>query len=163
MMSEGEGRRLILATLGVTLLLVTGLLAWAGLRPSASEVAYRTLVVEQGGQSRTVEVEVAADRAAWEQGLSMRRGIAPDGGMLFVFPGEQGAGDGFWMAKTWIPLDIAYLDETGRVVKLLTMTPCLEAPPSCPTYPPGHAYHSALEVRAGWFEEHGFTEGARVR
>lgn len=81
----------------------------------------------------------------------------PDGpslyrGMLFVFPDERPLG--FWMANTIIPLDIAYMDALGQIVKIHTM-----APMETRTYPSIAPAQYALEVRAGLFAELGVHPG----
>ncbi|MHC4848553.1 MAG: DUF192 domain-containing protein [Planctomycetota bacterium] len=63
-------------------------------------------------------------------------------GMLFVFPVAQSVS--FWMRDTEVPLDLAYLDETGRILSVHALVPLDETPvPS-----PGPIRY-ALEVRAG--------------
>jgi hypothetical protein len=59
-------------------------------------------------------VEVAASDAARSKGLSDRKKLAADEGMLFVFDGE--AERSMWMKNTLIPLDIIWLDIDGRVL-----------------------------------------------
>lgn len=69
-------------------------------------------------------LEVAANEEARAHGLMERPEIAPDGGMLFVFPREEV--HTFWMAHTLAELDIVFLDRAGRVTAFHTMRP--EAP-----------------------------------
>lgn len=110
-----------------------------------------------GGPER-VEVRVAHTPSQRRQGL-MEVEHLPDGvGMLFVMSGDTDSG--FWMKDTRVPLDIAWIDSTGRIVAIAQMQPCRSDP--CPTYRPGRTYRYALEVREGWLAEVGATVGSRL-
>ncbi|MEM8884237.1 MAG: DUF192 domain-containing protein [Planctomycetota bacterium] len=63
-------------------------------------------------------------------------------GMLFVFPTSQRVS--FFMRDTEVPLDLAYLDETGRIVETHALIPLDETP-----VPSSVPVRYALEVRAG--------------
>ncbi len=76
-------------------------------------------------------------------------------GMLFVFSDERPLS--FWMYNTITPLDIAYLNSEGVIVKTHTMA-ALETR----TYPSVEPARMALEVRAGLFERLGIAEGDRA-
>jgi uncharacterized protein len=76
-------------------------------------------------------------------------------GMLFVFPDEDYLS--FWMYNTITPLDIAYIDADGYIVKTHTM-----APLETRTYPSIEPAQFALEVLAGTFTELGINEGDQV-
>lgn len=104
---------------------------------------------------------LVADTAARRQHGLMEVPDLPEGvGMLFVGY-ERDRDGGFWMKDTLVPLTIAYIGADGTIVDLVDMAPC-EADP-CPSYPPDTPYRSALEVRQGWFADHGIGEGAVVR
>jgi uncharacterized membrane protein (UPF0127 family) len=61
-------------------------------------------------------LEVADTEAARTQGLSERDNLAPKTGMLFDFKEE---GDWrIWMLKMRFPIDIAWLDASGRIVEI---------------------------------------------
>lgn len=64
----------------------------------------------------TFQVEVADTPREHQFGLMCRRKLAPDRGMLFVFPAP--APRVFWMRNTLIPLDIVYIGANGRVVSI---------------------------------------------
>jgi len=103
----------------------------------------------------TVRAEVAATADERAQGL-MYRDTVPDGtGMLFVFPDNLVRA--FWMANTYVALDIAYMDPSFRVVDIVQMEPLITD-----SYPSSAPAMYGLEVRQGWFEEQGIEVGAQA-
>lgn len=104
----------------------------------------KALAVELHGQR--FSVELATDNASRQHGLMMRSTLAPDHGMLFVFP--QLGPQAFWMKNTLIPLDILYFDEERRLVSMQVDVPPCKADP-CPTYPSGTPAIYVLELSAG--------------
>jgi uncharacterized membrane protein (UPF0127 family) len=74
--------------------------------------------------SRTFTLELALDEQTRFRGLSGRTVIAEDGGMLFVF--SDSSTRSFVMRDCPIPIDIIYLDGTGRITAMHEMKP--EAP-----------------------------------
>jgi len=100
----------------------------------------------------TVLAEVAATADERAEGLMYREEV-PDGtGMLFVFPDNQPRS--FWMANTYVPLDIAYMNPAFRVVDIVPMEPLVTD-----SYPSQAPAMFGLEVRQGWFAEQGITIG----
>lgn len=95
----------------------------------------------------TWQVEVAQTRAARAKGMGGRRELAEGTGMMFLFPTARPRS--FWMKDCLIPLDIAFLDATGKVVNLYTMP--VEANPANPTgrYDSNLPAAYVLEVPAG--------------
>jgi hypothetical protein len=119
-----------------------------------------TAVIHTARGPHRLSVEVAKTQAGRARGLMERTTLGADSGMLFVYDQRQSARSAFWMYRTLIPLDIAFIDGDGRIVSLQTMPPCEAGKPAqCPTYAPGRAYHAALEVNAGYFAERGISEG----
>ena len=129
-------------------------------------IAFDTAVVwiHSGADSLRPLAQVARSSAQHEIGLSGRPALDRDSGMLFEFDGPRSTDDGFWMWGTSVPLDIAFIDAAGVIVRVLEMDPCVPPQPeeSCPGYFSDVAYASALEVNGGWFARHGVAEGARV-
>jgi uncharacterized membrane protein (UPF0127 family) len=103
----------------------------------------------------TVRAEVARTPEEREVGLMHRQSLAEGRGMLFVFPDLQIRS--FWMKDTLIPLDIAYLDESFRIVDIQGM----EAN-TTDTHPSARPAMFALEVPLGWFEKMGIGVGAQA-
>lgn len=132
----------------------------------ASVVAFDTtrVRIETGTDTIPLLVELAETEAQRAHGLMERDSLASDHGMLFLYdrPRDPRAG-GFYMWRTRMPLDIAFLDESGRVVGVDRMAPCPNPyPRQCPTYAPETPYAAALEVPAGWLDRHGVEVGDRV-
>lgn len=129
-------------------------------------VAFDTgaVVIESAGDTLRLPVELALteEQRAW--GL-MERPSLPDGwGMLFVYEEARDSTAGFWMYRTWIPLDIAFLDAGGRILDIRSMEPCESPNPRvCRHYGPGEPFVAALEVNRGFFEARGIERGDRIR
>jgi uncharacterized protein len=105
-------------------------------------------------------VEFATDDASREHGLMMRTTLAPDHGMLFVFPYQ--APQGFWMKNTLIPLDILYFDTDRRLVSTQSNVPPCKADP-CPIYPSNAPARYVLELSAGTANRIGVRVGDELK
>ncbi|MDQ7843720.1 MAG: DUF192 domain-containing protein [Armatimonadota bacterium] len=130
--------------------------------PLASQAAFTkgVLTITRGSRVVRLRVEVAETPAARAQGLMCRTRLDADAGMLFIF--EETTRGSFWMKNTLIPLSIAFIDETWRIVEILDME--VERDPATPVafYSPKKAYRYALEVNRGFFVRHNITAGASV-
>jgi uncharacterized protein len=116
-------------------------------------------LIDTGAGEAVVNVEIADTAPERERGLMGRSHLAPDAGMVFLFP--QDTNDAFWMKDTLIPLSIAFYDEGGRIVRIFDMLPCKRDP--CPTYNPGVRYRGALEANLGAFARWGVRAGDLLR
>ncbi len=104
----------------------------------------------------TVTAEIASTAEERSAGLMYREEV-PDGtGMLFVFQDSQIRS--FWMANTYVALDIAYMDTAYRIVDIVAMEPL-----DTGSYPSSQPAMFALEVRQGWFVEHGIAVGDQAQ
>lgn len=120
-----------------------------------------TLSLVSGRDTVRLSVELAVTPEQKTMGLMERRHLAENAGMLFVYDSTQPPDAGFWMFRTRIPLDIAFLDSLGVVRATRTMVPCETIiAEGCPTYDPGVPYRYALEVNTGYFQRHGITVGS---
>jgi uncharacterized protein len=134
-------------------------------RPYTSPIAFDSAMVrvEAAADTFRMVVELAEREEQRAYGLMERSALDDDAGMLFLYPTEQPGSSGFWMYRTRIPLDIAFLDGDGVIVRILRMEPCPSPEPRwCPTYAPGAPYRAALEANAGFFGRRGVREGDRV-
>ncbi len=72
--------------------------------------------IETAAGVRLFHVELAETPEQQARGLMFRRSLAPDAGMLFLFP--EGERPTMWMANTWLPLDMLFIADDGRIVHL---------------------------------------------
>ncbi len=102
-----------------------------------------------------VSVEIADNPQTRSQGLMHRDSLPEDHGMLFVYPQEQILS--FWMRNTKFPLDIAFIDGNGTILEVQQMEPHDDA-----SHQSSEPAMYALELRFGWFADHGVGPGDRV-
>jgi uncharacterized membrane protein (UPF0127 family) len=115
-----------------------------------------TLHGRQGPQRLNAELAISDEQR--RQGLMDRESLAADAGMLFLYP--RLSNGSFWMYRTRIPLDIAFIDDEGRISEIHHMQPCTsDSPEACPQTRPGVTYRAALEVNAGYFAARGIAVG----
>lgn len=118
-------------------------------RPQAAEA-----VLEIG--SERYRVELASTARQRQRGLMYRDGLAPDRGMLLVYPR---AGDHrVWMKNMRIALRVYWIDANHRVIHHARLQPCSAAP--CPTYAAPGASRYILELAD---REHAIEAGMVVR
>ncbi|MBM3857695.1 MAG: DUF192 domain-containing protein [Verrucomicrobia bacterium] len=104
-----------------------------------------------------LDVAIATDQSSREQGLMKQKTLGTNEGMLFVFPTPQQVA--FWMKDTSLPLSIAYLNATGRILELHDLKPfdehSLLSSSSAVVY--------VIEAPRGWFSEHQVLAGDVVK
>jgi len=101
---------------------------------------------------KSVRVEIASTDASRAQGLMHRDALGKDRGMLFIYPQQKPLS--FWMKDTRIPLSIAFAEKSGKIVKIVDMTP-FQTDSVKSLYPATYA----LEMNQGWFDENGIEKG----
>lgn len=113
-------------------------------------------VVELSAGMYRIRAELAADDPSRMRGLMFRDSLGPNQGMLFVF--DETTTHCMWMKNTLIPLSVAFLDESARVINVADMTPQSEEA-HCAAQPARYA----LEMTRGWFAQRGLGAGAQIR
>ncbi len=115
------------------------------------------LEIETGDGTRHVfQIELATTPEQKSQGLMFRRSLAPDGGMLFIYPSVRTIT--MWMRNTLIPLDMVFIAADGRIVKVAQRT----VPMSLATISSGGPAKAVLEVNGGTAARLGLKPGDRV-
>lgn len=131
------------------------LLLLAGFGHSAWSQQPQLPTVELFAGMHRIEAEVAATPETRQIGLMMRGFMAPQRGMLFVFPAAEK--HCMWMRNTLLPLSVAFLDERGAIINVEDMTPKSEIN-HCAARPARYA----LEMNLGWFRTRGFGQGLPI-
>jgi hypothetical protein len=89
-------------------------------------------------------------------GLMFRDALAENQGMLFVY--ETQGRHAMWMKNTLIPLSVAFIDRSGRIINIEDMQPQTED---------AHGARAnaafSLETNQGWFKRRGIKAGDRVQ
>jgi len=93
-------------------------------------------------------------------GLMFRESLPERTGMLFVFP--EDAPHHFWMKNTMIPLDMIWMDASGKVLFISANTPPCKADP-CGTYGPDSPARQVLEIAGGMAEKEKVTVGSTLK
>ena len=123
--------------------------------PACAAPSGPRVILESGGKSHRVQVELADTDAKRERGLMFRRELPEGRGMLFLFDEE---GDHpFWMKDTLIPLDLIFVDSSGRVTGIIARARPLTLEPRS-----GGPSRMVLEVPGGWAAAHGVRAGDRM-
>jgi uncharacterized membrane protein (UPF0127 family) len=111
--------------------------------------------IELSIRKQVLTAEVASNDNDRMQGLMHRRMLPENRGMLFVF--RDVAYHGMWMMNTWIPLSVAFIDETGTIINIEDMQPHTRDSHSA-TAPARYA----LEMNLGWFRKRGIKPGMKI-
>lgn len=105
-----------------------------------------------------IHVTVADTDVARSQGLGGRQGLAPNEGMLFVFPSDDRYS--FWMKDMLFSIDILWLSSDGHVLYIQEQV----SPGTYPrTFSPGTPARYVLELPAGYVAKHQVQIGDVVR
>jgi uncharacterized protein len=115
-------------------------------------------LIDTGGDSVLIDVEVAETPEQRQFGLMFRESLGERSGMVFLF--FETTSGAFWMKNTVIPLSIAFFDGEGIIRAILDMEPCKED--SCRLYHPRVSYTGALEVNQGAFDDWNVSVGDRI-
>ena len=112
--------------------------------------------IETAGGVRLFHVELAETPEQRSRGLMYRRTLAPDAGMLFLFPVHERPT--MWMANTWLPLDMLFLAADGHIVDIFPNT----VPRSRLVISSPHPARMVLELRGGTARRLGIAPGDRI-
>src|SRR5690349_18147751 len=113
----------------------------------AAETSPLTIDTAHGPRQFTVEIATTPEQMAL--GLMYRQSLAPNSGMLFVYPSERPVA--FWMKNTFIPLDMLFIAADGRIRRIVERTVPLSTIPVSSV----DSVRAVLEVNSGTAERLG--------
>lgn len=102
-----------------------------------------------------IKAEVAANEAQRQKGLMHRRKMGANEGMVFVF--DNNTPVCMWMKDTLIPLSVAFIDASSRIVNIEDMEP-QKLDSHCAKEPVTYA----LEMNKGWFRQKNIKPGMQI-
>lgn len=106
-----------------------------------------------GGKAFIFNVELARTEQEQRHGLMFRTHMAADHGMLFDFGSEQPIS--MWMKNTYMPLDMFFIGEDGRIHNIVSDT----TPESLTPINSDGEVRYVLEVNAGTAARTGIVAG----
>jgi uncharacterized membrane protein (UPF0127 family) len=107
--------------------------------------------------SKEVEAELALTETQVSTGMMYRQTMAPNEGMLFVFPRPHKTA--FYMRNTVIPLSASYIDAEGKLLEIHDLKPLDETPVHAATA----TIQYVLETPQGWFKKNNIEIGTLIR
>ena len=131
-------------------------LAVLGVAAFAQEAPQSLPKIRLNAGIHNIDAQVAQTPEQREIGLMFRPSMPANEGMLFTF--ERPAQQCFWMKNTLIPLDAAFVDDSGAIVNIERMKPqtldghCSEKP-----------VRYVLEMNDGWFAKRGIKPGFKLK
>ena len=98
------------------------------------------------------KIEVVSNSQERKLGLMYRENLPYDNAMFFIW--EYKKRQCMWMRNTYIPLSVAYLDSSGKILEIYDMVP-LSDKSVCSK----KRVRYALEVNLNWFEDNNILVG----
>ncbi len=129
-------------------------------KETETEINKGSATIKVAGQ--VIKVDLALTSEEQEQGLSGKKGLKPDEGMLFVF--EQPGRYSFWMKDMNFPIDIIWLapSDVEGIMKVIYIKKDAR-PESYPeVYGPAVDTKYVLEVVSGFSEKNNLKTGDTV-
>ena len=115
-------------------------------------------LVSLGGVNVTASLSTTPDSQS--KGLSIKDSLNENEGMLFIFESPQKYS--FWMKDMKFPIDIIWINSTGKIVHIeKNLSPCYLLLP-CPSYAPKNDSLYVLEVVSNFTNKFGVSVGDSV-
>ena len=126
--------------------------------PSFIREGRLTFIKKNRGEAPvSIAIEIADREEERARGLMWRQSMPDSVGMLFIFEEERPLS--FWMANTYLPLDIIFIDHGFNIVAIEhNTTPLSETP--IPSRAPARY---AVEVNAWFCRQNGIRVGDKIK
>ncbi len=145
---------------GIILVIIIGVWGFLNLSPFLGSLFNRpTGSVTINDQ--TIRVEVADTPEKQETGLSQKKSLPDDQGMLFVF--EEPGYPSFWMKEMQFPIDIIFINDTTVTTLYANVQPPESNTAPLAVFKPTSPSDKVLEVNAGKAAELGIEVGSTLQ
>ena len=138
-------------------------LFWLGISSFATK-ADTNLPKEVKLGNSIINVKVAHTAKQRAKGLMYTENLGENEGMLFMFPSE--AKHTFWMANTYLSLDIIWINENMEIVHIAENVPSCTQPIKlqnlCKIYKPTAPAKYVVETNAGWTARNSITASTPI-
>jgi hypothetical protein len=140
----------------IILILFSGFVLYQMNKSSASSLPMAKVTIDK----QVFSSEVATTSAQQQQGLSDRKSLAQDHGMLFTFSTAQRYP--FWMKDMEFPLDILFINNNKIVTIFQNIPVPQQGKTNLPVYVPSAPANQVLEINAGLAKKYDFQKGDTV-
>jgi len=141
---------------GLVLILLFGLAAGDGRAQGPVTFGHGELDIQSAGGKHHFTIELATRSDQQIQGLMFRTSLAPNAGMLFLYPEDHDIQ--MWMKNTLIPLDMIFIRADGTILNIAERA----VPQSLTTIGSAGPARAVLEVNGGTAARLGIKPGDRV-
>lgn len=121
-----------------------------------AEPTFRNVTITGQAVVKVYRLEQAVTDHEIHTGLMFRKQLDPDSGMIFILPHPQKIK--MWMVNTLIPLDMLFVDDSGRVIFIQHDT----VPLSADNIGPDSDIRYVIEINAGDAAKYGIKTGDHV-
>ena len=124
-----------------------------------NKIITKITFLNEGNVAVEISAEIAKTKEQLSVGLSKRKDLPENQGMLFLFNEEQFLV--FWMKDTLIPLDLIFLNKDKQIVKIVhEAQPCFGE--NCPSYFSDFESQYVIEVLGGFCDKYQINEASTV-
>ncbi len=117
------------------------------------------LVFVTSDGSITYQIETALTKEEMSQGLMNRETLAENSGMLFVLHGQNEIA--MWMKDTYIPLDMVFVNQEGKIIWIYKNAEPLSTHLIRPQIT--ESLSAVIEINAGDVDKYGIKVGDTVQ
>ena len=144
---------------GIILVALLGVWGFLNLRPLLADL-FDTPKGTVTVNGKTINVLLADTQKKQEKGLSGKKSLPENQGMLFVF--QEADYPSFWMKEMQFPIDIIFINDTTVTTVYENVAPPADENTQLPLYKPTTPSDKVLELNAGQSQTLGIKPGTTL-
>lgn len=137
-------------------LLIAALISLSQFSYSQEKFPTGELTIKTEDASYDFDIELALDDSHRQYGLMFRTSLPEMNGMLFIYDEKKRVS--MWMKNTFIPLDILFIDDDGKIIRIAKS----QQPRSLSLIRSGGQAKAVLELNAGLTNKLKIEEGDEI-